>query len=370
MTKEELDELKAQAVIRIFTSRSEVESFFDYASLHWRYTPENILALYMQDQKATCVAGRKAFEHLGYQLKDAEKPIHIYSTVITCKDMTMPNDENEIEKGLFGTDRRFKQEQQFCIDYTPVPVYDIRQFDGVKEGHIVRPDMDRLCAESEIPIMEVDRFPMGYDYSESVYDEDEGKIWLLRSVRGDARISAILESYIQYLFVGASRICAAFSVEDIAYLKVIKSPQNAMLLIKYCIEKHYGIKSTVSNVGIILENVSREYTKSEDREYFLYQVCYFVQRIIQKIDGDTLTVEETNVLNCLMVSDEVKAIEAIQLRFDEQAGPDEAVKDSVDRILNRLTRWVSDKMRAEIFDLRCQKELFSYPEVRLCGSNK
>lgn len=345
MTRIELDELADKAACKVFAEHSDARKFFHMVSMLWRHTPDNILGIYMQDSDATCVAGKKAFNALGYALKAKEKPLYIYNTVV----------------------RRRDEGSSYISEYLPVQAYDIRQFDAKgKEpelnGQSDSFDCGKLCNSGGVPILEVDRLPSEMSYYGAYYDTDEQKIVLRRDLQGDGRASAIIYGYVHAAFhkyrdedhvLGINLSDKGVSLENVALLSV------------YCVESHYGIKPSVSNLGIILSNVEERLPDDREKKMFLSYVCLTVQRIIRAIESDVLTVEEISIINSLMVTDEVDVLKEMLERLKELTGIDARVRLSICHVFGKLFDRLSEDELSDLYDARIHKSLYTFPAYRI-----
>ena len=345
MTRIELDELADKAACKVFAEHSDARKFFHMVSMLWRHTPENILAIYMQDSDATCVAGIKAFNALGYTLKAKEKPLYIYNTVV----------------------RRRDEGSSYISEYLPVQAYDIRQFEAqdkeaVENGQADSFDCGKLCGSEGVPILEVDRLPSEMSYYGAYYDTDEQKIVLRRDLQGDGRASAIIYGYVH---ADLHKYQDDDHVLGINLADKGVSLENVALLSVYCVESHYGIKPSVTNLGIILSNVEERLSDDRDKKMFLSYVCLMVQRIIRAIESNVLTVEEISIINSLMVTDEADVLKEMLERLKGQTGIDVGVRLSICHVFAKLFERISEDELSALYDARIHKSLYTYPEFRI-----
>ena len=360
MNSKELLNEKEHIVETIFGARNEARQFLHLVSSLWRYSADNILLIYAQNKSASCVAGKRAFEALGFKVRDGEKPIHILNTTVKCTDpgsyaIDDAGEQIMIKDGV----PQYYPEPVYESDYQLVPAYDISQLEGqLERASTEKPDILKLCHDAGVPVLGVDKFPESWSYYNAYYDEGEKKILFLKSVKGDAKTSAIVRAYVQFTLSGDNLMDLTPGTGDVFE---IPSKENAAELIGYCIEVHLGIRPSVSNVGVIFQNAAKELDTHEKRYAFLSAVCLFVQRIIQDIEGYPLTVEETNIINCLMNTDNPKLLQAIYMRMDNQEGISDDVKRVIGRVFEQLIGPVSEEELSAIYDDRLHKNIFTYP---------
>lgn len=352
---------KRNAVIEeVFNNKNEARTFLHAVSSLWRYSPDNILGIYAQNKDAKCVAGRKAFENLGFMVREGEEPLYILNTVVKCIDPGRYVYDDAGESIMFKESvPQYYPEPVYESEYLTVPAFDISQLEGqVKITQEGKPDVDKLCKNAGLPIMECDRFPAEWNYYNSYYDEGDKKIMLLKSTKNEVRISAVIRAYIQFTMSGDNMQDITPGTKDV---HEIRSRENAAELICYCIEVHYGIKPTAKNVSMIMQNVRDDLPEVTSRYEFLSDVCLYVQRILQDLEGYPLTVEETNILNCLMTSDDPNLLLATYMRMDNQEKVDERIKAVIARVFEQLIGPVSESELTAIYEDRIHKQIFTYP---------
>lgn len=345
MTKGKLDKLVDAAVLDIFNKQKEARRFFHKAVMHWRHTPENILAIYKQVDDATCIAGGKAFEALGYIHKAKEKPIYIYNTIVHGNG----------------------EENVYTSEFIPVQAYDIRQFEGGRKENEKRElfrkiDLDKVCSKEGVPVIEVENMPETDSGCGAYFDAETHKIVLSTGLRDDSRTAALIFAYVQ-------AIAEKHLNEDIA-MEILPENQSivtdrAVVLTAYCIEVYCGIKPTVSNLGGILTSVAADYPTIKEQRMFLCYVCLMVQRIIKSIERNILTVEEINIINSLMTSDDADTLRAIYKRIDGQTEIDKRVQLSMHNVFGHLLEECSEDELSAIYDARIHKSLYTYPAYRI-----
>nr|WP_297704130.1 hypothetical protein [uncultured Butyrivibrio sp.] len=360
MDLQELLNNRNTVIEEIFNKKNETRAFLHAVSSLWRHSPDNILIIYSQNKGASCVAGRKAFENLGFKVRAGERPVYILNTVVRCTDpgRYVYDDAGEsimLKEGV----PQYYPEPVYESEYSAVPAFDISQLEGqvevTQEG---RPDVDKLCENAGVPIMECDRFPAEWNYYNSYYDEGDKKIMLLKSAKNDARVSAVIRAYIQFTMSGDNMQDITPGTKDV---HEIKSRENAAELICYCIEAHYGIKPTAKNVSLIMQNAREDLPEFVDRYEFLSDVCLYVQRILQDLEGYPLTVEETNILNCLMTTDDPNLLLATYMRMDNQEKVEDRIKAVIARVFEQLIGPVSESELTAIYEDRIHKQIFTYP---------
>lgn len=354
MTIQELDELRGRAIERIFSGRRDAERFFFLVTRLWRHTPDNMLVIYMQDDKAKAVAGKRAFEAQGLSLKDGEKPFYIYNTVIHKSD----------EGGFSSEDRA-------------MPAYDLQQFEEMDEGHegpgdvfnegLEGMDSDasamarKICADAGIAVMEVDRMPREAGYFSGFFDEEEQAVIVCKAMNRELKASAILYGVVQYVF---SRSEITEGLAEIEGRAGIRIREEAELLALYCVERFLGSCAFVSDPGLIVENAARELLSFEDRHRFISCVCRGVQAVLGNVEGSLFTVEETNVVNSLLISGDRKMLlklygEVMQSRIKAEE------KDVIAKVFEDILGRMSDEELEALYEARMNRRIYTYPAFGL-----
>ncbi len=356
----DVQEIKEDVVSSIFTVKQHQRQFLHLVAALWRYSADNILLIYSQYPKATCVAGKRAFEALDLKVRESEKPIYILNTNVKCSDPgTYVTDEYGEQVMLNEGVPEYDPEPTYASEYRLVPAFDISQLtEDVSEKKKNNPDVYKLCKDVGLPIMEVDRFPDSWNYYSGYYDEGENAIMVKSSVKGDARTSAIIRAYVQFTLAGNNLQDKTPGTIDIF---TIKSRENVAELISYCIEVYCGIRPSVSNVSIIFDNAKKDLETDDDMYDFISNICLFSQRIIQDLEGYPLTVEETNIVNSLMISDSPKLLRALYAKMDNQEEVSDGVKRVIARVFEQLIGPVTEKELSVIYDDRIHKNIFTYP---------
>ena len=360
MTKQELDDLKTEAVIKIFSDRDVGERFFSLVSRLWRHPADSILAIYMQHSDAKCVAGKRAFEALGYSLREGEEPIYIYNTVI-----------------------RRSAEGGFYSEIVPVQVYDIKQFDGEQKKVAETEESTKwvsgddsqmstvgmgeaigiaeACEEVGVPVMEVDRLPGSVSYYPSFYDEEEKAIVVTKGLSNGHKQSAIALGLIEFLLSDDAGT-VLWSKEDQVILRRYR--EEVKLLSLFCIEKNLGIESMVSSPLIIVSNVTASCRETHERVILISIICGLVQYVLKHLSGRVLTVDETTIINSLMTSSDRNELMNIYKYLTKQQGVDERTGRTIEGVF-RMLEELDDKGIKRIYDTRMKRQLFSYPAFRV-----
>lgn len=354
MTIQELDELRGRAIERIFSGRRDADRFFLLVSRLWRHTPENMLAIYMQNDEAKAVAGKRAFEALGLRLKDGEKPFYIYNTVIHKSD----------DGSYISEDRA-------------MPAYELRQFVGLDEngegpGDVFNEGLEgmdsnalamarKICADAGIAVMEVDRMPREAGYFSGFFDEEEQAVIVCKAMNRELKASAILYGYVQYVFSSGENAEGLAEIEGRAGIRI---REEAELLALYCVERYLGSCAFVRDPGIIVENASRELLSFEDRHRFISCVCRGVQAVLGNVEGGLFTVEETNVVNSLLISGDRKMLlklyrDVMQSRIKAEE------KVVIAKVFEDILGHMTDAELKALYEARMNRKIYTYPALRL-----
>ena len=354
MTIQELDELRGRAIERIFSGRRDADRFFLLVSRLWRHTPENMLVIYMQDDKAKAVAGKRAFEALGLRLKDGENPLLIYNTVIHKSD-----------DGSFSSEDR------------AMPAYELQQFVGLDEngegpGDVFNEGLEgmdsnalvmarKICADAGIAVMEVDRMPREAGYFSGFFDEEEQAVIVCKAMNRELKASAILYGFVQYVF-SRGELEEAFA--EMAEGAGGRVSEEAKLLALYCVERYLGSCAFVRDPGIIVENAARELLSFEDRQRFISCVCRGVQAVLGNVEGGLFTVEETNVVNSLLISGDRKMLlklyrDVMQSRIKAEE------KVVIAKVFEDILEHMTDAELKALYEARMNRKIYTYPAFRL-----
>ena len=366
MTIQELDELRDSAVERIFRDRGAAEKFFLLVSRLWRHSPDNMLVIYMQDDEAKAVAGKRAFEAQGMRLKDSEKPLFIYNTVIRQSDDGLVVDARtaqaydirqfeELGAGKAADDSNgLRMERSAYLESETETYEDGRSID-------VEARVKELCGDEGISIMEVDRMPQEAGYYSGYFDEEEQAIIVCRDVKRELKTSAILYGFVQFVF---SREELSEDMAEIADKAGRDVREDAELLALYCVERYLGRRGFVSDPGLIVENVVRKLLSFEDRRKLISCVCRGVQDVLRQIEGCPFSVEDTNVVNSLLISGDRQMLLKLYGEI-MQSGIRREEKALIARVFEDILGRMTDKELEALYDARINRRIYTYPAFKL-----
>ena len=125
------------------------------------------------------------------------------------------------------------------------------------------------------------------------------------------------------------------------------------------IYERLGLKPTI--VGALFGKVGR--LANDEKWEFLKCVCWMSKRVLDDLEGVSLTFNEIAFLNSLLTTDAPVEVQDI-LELATEYVMDEELREEVEFLKYKLAR-TSKGCLTRLYQKRCRMQLFSYPPVLL-----
>lgn len=284
----------------------------------------NLLLVYDQKPTAEMVCGRKAWVHMGHMVcKDAE-PVKLL----------FPN----ISKTV-SADRA-----TYNVEYQPVSCFDLDSTQGnwsIDKKKTVS-FADRITQLTGATWEVIPEDGLRETLAQGFYDQQENIFYLSMNCAKEQREQVVLELYIDYILI-------RFGLED----KLLK------MAVMYVLNEHYGFKNTV--ISALFGRLGK-YT-TDEKSVFLRNAQSVSKRIIDDMDGISLSFNDTAFINELLVSDRLKDI-VNELNSVSASVEDMYLKEEISLLKEKLVITTPDCL-ARLYQLKCKKKLFTYPPIYL-----
>ena len=309
-------ENRIKEVIRSAVSRNQLLSLLRVLSCNINLSLQNLLLLYEQKQDAGVVCGKKAWEQLGRSIIDSAVPIQILFP--------------EIELGKDAVMRQVK-------------VYDI----GSTEGNMIDLGREILFADriTEMTGMTWEIVPakaMGESLSQGRFETDHRVFYLSEACPKDQQDQVILDLYLEY-------VMHETGIKD-------KLVRMAVLYVLYA---RWNIKNTI--VSALFGKLGK---MTEDEKWdFIRTVLFLSKRIVDDMEGSSLSFHETAFVNDLLVSSNIGEMRQT-FELASQSISNEEMRLEILLLMEKLSK-AGEGCLEKLLTKKTERTLFSYPAMRI-----
>lgn len=303
-------------VIRSAVSRDQLLSFLRVLSCNINLSLQNILLVYEQKQDSGVVCGKKAWEQLGRSIIDSAVPIQIlFPEIELGKDVIM------------------------C----PVKVYDIASTRGkeIDTGMMIS-FADRITQMTGMTWEIVPAKAMGESLSQGRFDTDHRVFYLSEACQKDQQNQVIINLYLEY-------VMHETSITD----KLVR------MAVLYVLYERWNMKNTI--VSALFGKLGKM-TEDEKRD-FIQTVLFLSKRIVDDMEGSSLSFHETAFINDLLVSSNIGEVRQT-FELASQSISNEEMKLEVLLLMEKLSK-SGENYLERLLKKKTERTLFSYPAMRM-----
>lgn len=309
-------ENRIKEVIQSAVSRDQLLSLLRVLSCNINLSLQNLLLLYEQKQDAGVICGKKAWEQLGRSIIDSAVPMQIlFPEIELGKDVVM----------------------------RPVKVYDIASTRGKEIGTgMVISFADRITQMTGIIWEIVPAKALGESLSQGRFDTDHRVFYLSEACPKDQQDQVILDLYLEY-------VMHETGITD-------KLVRMAVLYVLYA---RWNIKTTI--VSALFGKLGKM-TEDEKRD-FIRTVLFLSKRIVDDMEGYSLSFQETAFINDLLVSSNIGEMRQT-FELARQSISNEEMRLEILLLMEKLSK-AGEVCLEKLLKKKMERMLFSYPAIRI-----
>lgn len=307
---------RARAMAERAASREEILPFLRVCVRNSHLSLLDQLLVYEQCPQAKTVCGKNAWKHLGRTIRDNAMVIQIL----------LPDVSAEKPAG-----------------YRVVDVYDYGDTEGagLVENHRKPAFADRITQVTGVTWEMVPEAAVADKLERGFYD-GERHIFCLAEQGVGQQDQTILGLYVDY---------------------VLDSREHKDMLLKMAVSfllyERYGLKHTI--VSALFGKLGR--MAAEEKWLFLKDVLCIYKKILDDLEGATLSFNETAFVNGLLVSGEAETLGKVFELVAENTN-DVELREELLEMKEKLLQSKPGYLE-ELYQKRCQRQLFSFPPVSL-----
>ena len=359
-----------QEALRKAVKPVNIRKFLKFLSDFYRLSYDNQMILYAKNPEAQCVAGFNAWLNLGRHVKENEKPVYIFTDSVTISDPGQPAIDTD-GRSLVLSDSGvpvYDEEPTYQDLVIPIPVYDVMQTepDEDSNGEVVMaqpsPDFFDYISSQALLVTQVDKMNEAHKFEGAYYDGGENEIIIRKDLPAETRNQELLRAYIQYVFQTPDSAEMSPGGPDV---RDCRFPDIAIECVAWMLNEHYGLKQTVRTFGDL---AAYEGIDDTDLDTDLRIISFYSQRIMQHLEGFTLSFDETLLLNQLMTDDNGVRLDDLYHRLLSQFDIPDPVKSAIAHVFEELTVNLSDTDRASVYEDRLKRKIMTFPPYELKGS--
>lgn len=309
-------ENRMKEVIRSAVSRNQLLPLLRVLSCNINLSLQNILLVYEQKQDAKVVCGKKAWEQLGRSIIDSAVPMQILFP--------------EIE---FGKD----------VVMRPVKVYDIASTRGkeIDTGMAIS-FADRITQMTGMTWEIVPAKAMGESLSQGRFDTDHRVFYLSEACPKDQQDQVIIDLYLEY-------VMHENGIAD----KLVR------MAVLYVLYERWNMKNTI--VSALFGKLGKM-TEGEKRD-FIRTVLFLSKRIVDDMEGSTLSFHETAFINDLLVSSNIDEMRQT-FELASQSISNEEMRLEILLLMEKLSK-AGEGCLEKLLKKKTERTLFTYPAMRI-----
>ena len=277
----------------------------------------NQLLVYSQNPDAKMVCGKAAWGQVGRSVKAEAVPIRII-----FPEISLAQD----------------------VKYRAVNVYDYDSTDGKEQTEKKRKIAyaDRITQLTGATWEIVPEAAMKDSLDRGHYDSERNIFYLSEMCSGEQQEQTILGLYIDY-------VLGSVGIQD----RLVK------LAVSFVVYERFGIKHTI--VGVLFGKVGK--LTADEKWEFLKRICCVSKKVLDDMEGCTLSFNEIAFVNSLLTTDEPEEIEMIFLQATNLISV-EGLREELLLLKEKLLK-TSEGYLTKLYKKRCDKQLFTYPPVTL-----
>ncbi len=316
-------ERRARSIAESAVTRDNILPLLKVCAANISLSYLNQLLIFNQKPNARAVCGRKAWEHLGREIKDDAVPIQIL----------FPRFRKEIRTDSFT--------KAGCrAEYVSVNVFEFGSTEG-REYQAQRKKVifaDRITQITGITWELVDSEALAEALEYGMFDRERKVFCLLDNCTEEQSNRTIISLYIDY-------VMDMSKIDD----KLLK------LAVSYVVYEYLGIKHMI--VRALFGRLEK--MEADGKLGFLKHVLWFSKRVIGDLESNILSFNETAFINELLVTDDK---DVMYLQFQQIAASLEhdELREELEYLAWRLKN-SKDGYLTWLLEQKCQKTLFSYP---------
>lgn len=324
-------------------------SYLDVVKNNLNMSVLNQAMIYIQNPTATKVCGRQAWSAMNRTLNNNAVPIVLFFPNLLLKEDAEPFDMDGVIQCVKNTDvTMYVKEAVYENQYIPVNAFDISQTSSQASDDT--PEIKTTdFIDNILDITNV--IPIRSSSAKAHYDKEENKLYYPDNIdfsteRGRQKYSEIiLNMYIDYIFDN-------HNIKD----KVLKKA------VQYVIYEHYNIEHNIKNT--LFKKLDTDlYAATTAKINFIEQLNFITSNIIQDLEGYYLTFDETAFLNILLYTSDKKEL-YINVNKILNTLDDDLLNNELYNLRSKLLR-TDDECIKQLFTLRTQKQLYTYPASKL-----
>lgn len=309
-------ENRIREVTQKAAAREKLFSFLRVLSQNINLSFVNVLLVYDQKPDAGIVCGKKAWEQLGRTVKGSAVPIQImFPGIEEGKDVVMH----------------------------PVSVYDIDSTEGKMPAPGIKIAFaDRITELTGITWEMIPEAAFADGLELGRYDGERNVFYLSKGCPGNLQEQTILGLYLDY-------VMEENSIKD----KLVR------MAVLYVLYERWHMKNTI--VSALFGKLGK--MTVEEKGEFLKKVLLLSKRMVDDMEGDSLSFNETAFVNELLYSND---IEAMKQGFEHagQSIRDEEIRQELLQLVEKLAGAGKGYLE-KLLRKKVERTLFSYPPVYL-----
>ena len=316
-------ERKARNIAESAVTRDNILPLLKVCAANIGLSYLNQLLIFNQKSNAEAVCGRKAWNHLGRKIKDDAVPVQIL----------FPRFRKEIDTDSFT-------KAEYRAEYVAVNVFDFSSTEG-REYHAERKKVifsDRITQITGITWELVGSEALEEALEYGMFDRERKVFCLLDNCTEEQRDRTIISLYIDY-------VMDMSKIDD----KLLK------LAVSYVVYEYLGMKHMI--VRALFGRLEK--METEEKLGFLKHVLRFSKRVIDDLESNILSFNETAFINELLVTDD-KDVMYLQFQQIEVSLEHDELREELEYLALRLKN-SKDGYLTWLLEQKCQKTLFSYP---------
>ena len=309
--------IRAKEIAGKVASREELLPFLRVYAENMHLSLTNQLLVYGQNPKAKTVCGRTAWEQLGRKVKKDAVPIQILFP--------------ELKSG---------QTVEYCV--VKVFDYDSTEGSALKERYGKLVLADRITQLTKATWEIVPEAALKDSLDKGFYDKERNVFCLSETCTMEQQEQSVLSLYMEY-------VSGCMGIQD----RLVKMASS------FVVYEKLGLKHTI--VGALFGKVGR--LTSDEKWEFLKCVWWMSKRVLDDLEGVSLTFNEISIINSMLTTDVPEEVQRI-LEHATEYVKDKDLREEVEKLKDKLAR-TSEGCLTELYQKRCQKQLFTYPSVML-----
>ncbi len=307
---------RARAVAERAASREEILPFLRVCARNGHLSLLNQLLVYEQCPEAKTVCGKNAWKHLGRTVRENATAIQIL----------LPDVSVEKPAG-----------------YRVVDVYDYGDTEGAASEEKQRKTVfaDRITQVTGATWEMVPEAAVADKLERGFYD-GERHVFCLAEQGGGQQEQTILGLYVDYVLNGRKH-----------------KDMLMKMAVSFLLYERYGLKHTI--VSALFGKLGR--MAAEEKWVFLKDMLCIYKKILDDLEGATLSFNETAFVNGLFVSGEAETVGKVFELVAEKTN-DVELREELLVMKEKLLLFKPGYLE-ELYQKRCQRQVFSFPPVSL-----